>query len=267
MTQIKIPFVLALALVGVCALFPARRRADGRKEPRRVRRPDRPDGQYLRRQGRHAKGSASSVAVKGDRLATLHDTTGQIIDLAEEKIYDIDMKAKSYRVTTFADLRRRMEEAQRKAQEERARAEKPAEKPQEPAPRDPKQPEVEVDFQLKETGQKKTVNGFDTREIVMTITLREKGKTLEQAGGLVLTSDMWMAPKVAGMNEIAEFYLRYAQTVRRADGGRCFAPGHGRRDGDVPDDDGGARPDEHREGEDGRHDDLVHRHARRGEIR
>ena len=53
-----------------------------------------------------------------------------------------------------------------------------------PAPRDPQQPEVEVDLQLKETGQKKTVNGFDTREVVMTITLREKGKTLEQAGGL-----------------------------------------------------------------------------------
>jgi hypothetical protein len=31
-----------------------------------------------------------------------------------------------------------------------------------------------VDFDLKETGQKEDLNGFDTREIVMTITLREE---------------------------------------------------------------------------------------------
>ena len=32
----------------------------------------------------------------------------------------------------------------------------------------------------------------------MTITLREKGKTLEQGGGMVTTTDMWLAPKIAG---------------------------------------------------------------------
>ncbi len=210
MTNLKMPLVLALALVGA---WPYALHADVRTDEKsRVEFAGLIGRMVNIFGGKSAReGVASSIALKGDRLATSNDTTGQIIDLAEEKIYEIDMKAKSYRVTTFAEVRRRMEEAQRKAQEERARAEKPAEKPQEPAPRDAKQPEVEVDFQLKETGQKKTVNGFETREIVMTITLREKGKTLEQAGGLVLTSDMWMAPKVAGMNEIADFYLRYAK--------------------------------------------------------
>jgi hypothetical protein len=158
------------------------------------------------------EGVTSSIAVKGDRLARWHDTTGQIIDLAEEKIYDVDTKKKSYTVTTFADLRRRMEEAQRKAQEN-ARKETPKESPKETTPRDPNQKEMEVDFDVKETGQKRVINGFDTRQMVMTITLREKGKTLEQAGGMVLTSDMWMAPKVAGMNEVADFYQRYARKL------------------------------------------------------
>jgi hypothetical protein len=44
----------------------------------------------------------------------------------------------------------------------------------------------------------------------MTITLREKGKTLEQGGGMVVTDDMWLAPKIAAMKEIAEFNQRYA---------------------------------------------------------
>src|SRR6185503_197307 len=151
MTQIKTPLVLAIALASVC---PYSLHADVRTDEKsRVEFAGLIGRVVNIFGGRSAReGVASSIAVKGDRLATVHDTTGQIIDLAEEKIYEIDMKAKSYRVTTFAELRRRMEEAQRKAEEERARAEKPAEKPKEPAPRDPKQPEVEVDFQLKETG-------------------------------------------------------------------------------------------------------------------
>ena len=47
----------------------------------------------------------------------------------------------------------------------------------------------------------------------MTITVREKGKTLEQSGGLVMTSDMWLAPKIAAMKEIADFDLKYAQKL------------------------------------------------------
>ena len=47
----------------------------------------------------------------------------------------------------------------------------------------------------------------------MTITVREKGKTLEQGGGMVMTSDMWLAPKIAAMKEIADFDVRYAQKL------------------------------------------------------
>src|SRR5260370_42601427 len=50
------------------------------------------------------EGVTSMVAVKGDRKATLSDATGQIIDLGEEKIYDLDLKKKSYKETTFAEL-------------------------------------------------------------------------------------------------------------------------------------------------------------------
>ena len=155
------------------------------------------------------EGVTSSIAVQGDRLSRMNDMSGQIIDLGEEKVYDLDLRKKQYTVTTFAELRRRMEEAQRKA-EESARKANAKEAKADAKERDPNQKEVEVDFDLKETGQKKTINGFDTREVVMTITLREKGKTLEQGGGMVLTDDMWMAPKIAAMKEIAEFNQRYA---------------------------------------------------------
>jgi hypothetical protein len=157
------------------------------------------------------EGVTSSVAVKGDRKATLNDATGQIIDLSEEKIYDLDLKKKSYKVTTFAELRRRMEEAQKKAEED-ARKDAAREK-EKPAAADPNAKQVEMDFDVKNTGAKKTINGFDTHETIVTVTVREQGKTLEQGGGLVMTSDMWLAPKIAAMKEIADFDARYAKQL------------------------------------------------------
>jgi hypothetical protein len=160
--------------------------------------------------GRGAKdGATSSVAVKGDRKAAMSDTTGQIIDLAEEKVYDLDMRKKSYTVTTFAELRRKMEEARKKA-EENARNEQSREAS---PPADENGPEMEVDVDVKNTGEKKAVNGFDTHQAVMTITVREKGKTVEQAGGMILTSDMWLTSKIAAMQDIADFDMRYAKQL------------------------------------------------------
>lgn len=158
------------------------------------------------------EGVTATVAVKGDRMVTTSDQTGQIIDLAEEKIYDLDLKKKTYRVMTFADIRRQMEEAKKRAEEEakKAQAEEPAAAPPE---KDPNAKELEIDFEVKNTGQKKAINGFDTEQAVMIITVREKGKTLEQSGGLVMNSDIWLTPSIPAMKEVADFNLKYAQKL------------------------------------------------------
>ena len=161
--------------------------------------------------GRGAReGVTSTVAVKAERKARLNDTTGQIIDLSEEKVYDLDIKRKMFKVTTFAELRRRMEEAQKKAEEE---ARKQDGKGSQSAQPDQDRPQVEIDVDVRNTGQTKTVNGFNTRESIITVTVREKGKTIEEGGGLVLISDTWLAPKVEAMKEIAEFDVKYAQKL------------------------------------------------------
>jgi hypothetical protein len=50
----------------------------------------------------------------------------------------------------------------------------------------------------------------------MTVTAHENGKTIEQAGGLLLTSTMWLAPAVPALKEIAEFNQRYARKLATA---------------------------------------------------
>jgi hypothetical protein len=162
--------------------------------------------------GKAAKeGVTSTVAVKGDRKSSIGSEKGQIIDLAEEKIYDLDMKHKTYTVTTFDELRRRMEEQAKKAKDAAAKQpsaqNKPAAQPEKNAK------EMQIDFSLKDTGQKKNINGFDTHEVVMTITMYEKGKTIDQAGGMILTSDMWMGPKIEAMKEIPEFNMKYQRKL------------------------------------------------------
>src|SRR5438128_4766849 len=206
MHRIRIATVLTLACL---AFSPSSLRADVRADEKgRVELAGILGRMFNMFGGKAAReGVTSTVAVKGDRKATLNDATGQIVDLNEEKVYDLDIKKKSYKVTTFAELRRRMEEARKKAEED-ARKEEGRDKDKSATP-DPNQKEVEIDFDVKDTGQKKAINGFDTHQVIMTIAVREKGKTLEQSGGLVLTSDMSLAPQIAALKEVANFDMRY----------------------------------------------------------
>lgn len=156
------------------------------------------------------EGVTDTVVVKGNRKLTLNDTTGRIIDLDEEKVYDLDVKSKTYKVMTFDDVRRQMEQAAQRAQTEQQKSQPPSASKSEP---DANAKQMQIDFDVKETGQKKTINGFDTREVVMTIIMHEKDKTLEQSGGMVMTTHEWLAPRIAAMKDIADFDRRYQEKL------------------------------------------------------
>jgi hypothetical protein len=158
------------------------------------------------------EGLVSQVAVQGDRKMTMAGQNGQIVDLREEKVYDLDMKKKTYTMTTFEELRRRMREAQERAEKE-SKEEATRGEPQKQEAPDKPEKEMEVDFSVKETGQKKTIAGYEAREVVMTVTVREKGRALEESGGLVATANTWLGPRIAAMKEIADFELRYAKKL------------------------------------------------------
>ncbi|HEX4347652.1 MAG TPA: hypothetical protein VHZ73_08775 [Vicinamibacterales bacterium] len=157
-------------------------------------------------------GVTSTLAVKGSRKISFNDATGQIVDLSEEKIYDLDMKKKTYKVTTFADLRKKIEDDRQKA-EENAKKEAASEPATNEPARDPNQKDVEIDFDVKNTGQSKAMNGFSTQEEIVTVTVREKGMTLEQGGGLVMTADLWLTPAIPQMKELADFDAKYYQQL------------------------------------------------------
>lgn len=156
------------------------------------------------------EGVEATNAVRGHRKIELGDSTGRIIDLKEEKVYDLDMKQKTYEVTTFEELRRRLREAQENARRDASREEGRGER-QEPQEKPTK--EYEVDFDVKETGQNRSIAGHDARQVISTVTVREKGRTLEDGGGAVMTVDSWLGPELPALKELAEFDLRYAKAI------------------------------------------------------
>jgi hypothetical protein len=114
-------------------------------------------------------------------------------------------------VTTFAELRKQMEDARRQA--EQSATEERQSEPSKPAEKDPNQKEYEVDFDLKNTSEARTINGFDTKKSVMTVTVREKGKTLNDAGGMVMTTDLWLAASAPSTRDLVEFDRKYAEKI------------------------------------------------------
>jgi hypothetical protein len=164
--------------------------------------------------GKAAKeGIVQTISVKGDRMMTTNDKMAELIDLAEEKVYNIDLDSKSYKVTTFAEIRQKMQEAQAKAKEhmDAAKAEQEKEKPGEP------QRKMAIDVSTKETGQKKSVNGFDCKQVITTVTMHEDGKTLEEGGGMVMTTDSWVTAPIAAMKDVAAFRKRYFEKISGMD--------------------------------------------------
>jgi hypothetical protein len=150
------------------------------------------------------EGVVNDIAIYKNRKSTRTGDTGEIIDLDEQKIYHVNYAKKTYEVVTFAELRQQYEESKEKAKRQQASASKNEQS---------NAPEYEVEFSIKSTGNKEEINGWKARQEIATVTVHEKGKTLEDAGGFVLTSDMWLAPRVPAMREMMEFDRKFVQKV------------------------------------------------------
>jgi hypothetical protein len=150
---------------------------------------------------------SSSVAVKGDRMAHIGANHISIIDLKSETITDIDPQKKTYSVITFADMAKAMEQMSQKV----------ADKSKE------QNGNMTFKASVKETGEKKQVSGFDTKEVVLTIDMEMTDEKSGNKGNMKMISDMWLAPKVPGYDEVRAFYKRMAEKVAWAPGSNAMA--------------------------------------------
>ena len=139
----------------------------------------------------------TTVAVKGDRMVHWSTHHASIIDLDKETITSVNFDKKQYSVMTFAQMKQAIEDASQKMKSS------------------PEAQKADMNFKVsvKDTGEKKQIGGFDTHETILTMQMEGTDQKTGNTGGMQIITDMWVAPKVAGYDEITAFYKRMGQKL------------------------------------------------------
>jgi Domain of unknown function (DUF4412) len=115
---------------------------------------------------------------KGDKMMTDSGNMSTIIDFDAQTVTHIDRTRKTYTVTKFSD-----------ANAETATA----------------GPKMDVEF--KETGQRKTINGFDAKQATMTVDA-DLPQAAAAGGKMRIEVELWLSEDVPGYAEVEAFYKR-----------------------------------------------------------
>ena len=152
--------------------------------------------------GKATQPQASRILLKGNRLATVSQDSISVVDLDAETMTSIDLKGKKYSVITFAEYRQAL-----KALADKMSQQKGAESAQ-----------MDFDVKVDQTGQTKTIEGMATKQYIMKLTTMIKDQSSGQTVNMEMVSDMWMAPRIAGYEQVQQFYARMAEKMGWAPG-------------------------------------------------
>jgi hypothetical protein len=141
----------------------------------------------------------STHIVKGNRMATVTKDRVTVIDLDKETITTIDAAKKTYSVMTFAEMKQAMEDAAKRMQGRQKNK------------GDDKSEDVQAQFKIsaKATGQSKTVQGLNAKEMLITMAMEGKNTKTGDSGAMEISTDAWYAP-VPGYGEVKEFHKKMA---------------------------------------------------------
>lgn len=129
-----------------------------------------------------AGGSSDHAFLKGDKLRLDHGNTSSILDLSAQTVTQINHTQKTYSVAPFGQFAAGAGQV-----------------------------DVDMKIDVQETGQHRTIGGYNCREIVMTMDM--DSPQMGQPGGATkmhVTMDFWVSPDVPGYQEIRAFYQRMA---------------------------------------------------------
>ncbi len=134
--------------------------------------------------------------------------TAEIVLLDADKMYHLNMNKKEYTETSFAEMRARMQNALQggKGDSEQTR--------QQPSAIDQSKCEwLAPKSDVKKTGQKATIAGFEADEVVITAEQPCKDKDTGAICEIALTLDDWMASGFTTSDEVLKYQKAYAQKL------------------------------------------------------
>ena len=152
--------------------------------------------------------------LKGKRLRTdSSDGKIQIIDLEGRRIIDIDTQKHTYSEITFDQMKEALQNAQQQAQQKTA---------QDPKAKDVKA-NVDVKFKVTPGTGTRQILGQDTNETKVQIEMDMQAQAQDSSqpnqtsgpvnGSIITTMDMYVAPSVAGYDEVGKFYAQMAKEI------------------------------------------------------
>jgi hypothetical protein len=140
----------------------------------------------------------STVAVQGNRMVRKNKRQAEIINLDKRTITTINFDKRTYSEMTFDQMKQMLEDASNKMSQKQQNSDKV---------------NLNLDADVRDTGQTKTVNGLDTHEVVMSMSMTASDPQSGQTGALKITSDMWLSKDVPGAAEMREFHARMAKEL------------------------------------------------------
>lgn len=151
--------------------------------------------------GKTLEAQTSSIYLKGNKLANATAKSVSIIDLDAETVTDINLEKKSYSVITFQEMAAAMEAARKKMEAE--------------LNKQGAQQQASLSFSVKveETGQRKQISGYDTKEMHMLLQADVAETGGDTAAAMTFDVNMWLAPRISGYEQVQQFYMRMAQKM------------------------------------------------------
>lgn len=113
---------------------------------------------------------------KGQKMKTDSGDTAIILDFDAQTISTVNNKAKTISVRSFNDAGAAAKN------------------------------DMSVKIDVKETGQQKTINGYNAKELIMTMDL--DSPQMQQMGKMQMEMDMWLSGDVPGIGELRSFYKK-----------------------------------------------------------
>lgn len=153
------------------------------------------------------KPMASTTYVKGSHLRTDNaDGSYQLIDLDGQRIIEVDPNHQTYSSTTFQQMRDAVEKMTQRMNEEMSKQSR------EKGTDVTMTPKIEVNS----TGKTQSILGQNAQEVEMKVGLEMQAASAQQgpqSATFSMDMDSWVAPSVAGYQEVSNFYRKMATEI------------------------------------------------------
>jgi hypothetical protein len=140
--------------------------------------------------GSGAINTSSKVYLKGQKIKYDYGTFATIIDFGAQTLTELSYNRKTYTVTPFTQMGQARTQTVRQSK-----------------------------IDVKQTGQRKMVNGYNASQVILTIDM-PVGSTTEPGSTLHVDAELWISPDVPGSQEMKAFYQKYADRFSSAVLGR-----------------------------------------------